>query len=51
VQQKFDDEGRVLDPAVEESVRSLATNILDYMDRHVCPLITLEAMVREALPA
>ena len=51
VQQKFDDEGRVLDPAVEDSVRSLATNILDYMDRHVCPLITLEAMVREALPA
>jgi FMN reductase len=51
VQKAFDEEGRVLDPAVEKSVRSLATNILDYMDRHVCPLITLEARVREAAPA
>jgi FMN reductase len=51
VQEKFDDDGSVLDPAVEKSVRSLATNILDYLDRHVCPLITLEAMVREVAPA
>jgi FMN reductase len=51
VQEKFDEDGRVLDPAVEKSVRSLATNLLDYLDRHVCPLITLEAMVREATPA
>jgi FMN reductase len=51
VQEKFDDEGRVLDPAVDKSVRGVATNILDYLDRHVCPLITLEAMVREMEPA
>jgi chromate reductase, NAD(P)H dehydrogenase (quinone) len=47
VRKAFDEEGRVVDPAVEKSVRGLATSLLDYLHRHVCPLITIEAMARE----
>lgn len=48
VQRAFDESGRCLDAAVEKQVRSVATNLLDYINRHVCPLITLESMVRES---
>jgi len=47
VRKAFDEEGRVVDPAVEKSVRGLATSLLDYLHRHVCPLITIEAMARD----
>jgi len=47
VRKAFDEEGRVLDPAAEKSVRGLAANLLDYLHRHVCPLVTMEAMARE----
>jgi FMN reductase len=50
VRKAFDEDGRVLDPGVEKSVRGVATNLLDYLNRHVCPLITLEAMARESQP-
>ena len=46
VQQVFDDEGRCLDEAVERRIRRTATSLLDYLHRHVCPSIALEAMVR-----
>ncbi len=44
----FDDEGRINDPAVEASVRGVATSLLDYINQHVCPGKCLEQMVREA---
>ena len=44
----FDDEGRINDPAVEASVRGVATSLLDYINQHVCPGKCLEEMVREA---
>lgn len=47
VRKAFDEEGHVVDPAVEKSVRSVATALIDYLHRHVCPLMTLEAIVRE----
>ncbi len=48
VQGYFDDEGRINDPAVEASVRGVATNLLDYIDQHICASKCLEEMVREA---
>jgi chromate reductase len=51
VRKAFDEDGRVLDPAVEKSVRGLAINLVDYLHRHVCPLVTIEAMAREMEPA
>lgn len=47
VQKEFDADGNVLDPAVEKSVRGVATGLIDYLHQHVCPRMTLEAMVRE----
>jgi NAD(P)H-dependent FMN reductase len=42
----FDEEGRCTDPGSEKALRGLAGSLVDYLDRHVCPLYTLEAMVR-----
>jgi FMN reductase len=47
VQQAFAEDGSVLDPAVEKSVRGVATGLIDYLHQHVCPRMALEAMVRE----
>ena len=47
VQKVFAADGTVLDAEVEKSVRGLASTVLDYLNRHVCPLVTLEAMARE----
>ncbi len=49
VQKAFDTDGNVLDAAVEKSVRGVATTVLDYLHRHVCPRVALEAMVREGV--
>ena len=43
----FDDQGRCLDPKVEQRVRSLAKNMLDYIEKHVCPRKAFEEIVRE----
>ena len=47
VQQAFAEDGSVLDPAVENSVRGVATGLIDYLHQHVCPRMALEAMARE----
>ncbi len=46
VQQVFDEEGKCLDEKVEKMLRSLARNLLDYVHKHVCPRLTLEAIAR-----
>ena len=46
VQSAFDDDGRCTDRDVETSVRAVATNLIDYIDGHVCPRVTLEEMLR-----
>jgi chromate reductase len=43
----FDEEGRCTDAKVERQIRGLATTLLDYIERAVCPAIALENMVRE----
>ncbi len=47
VREKFDEEGRSLDPGVEKQVRSVATNLMGYIRDHVCPKFALEQMVRQ----
>jgi len=46
VQKVFSSDGRCLDPAVERLVRSVASNLANYLRRHVCPAIELERIVR-----
>ncbi len=48
VNKAFDEDGNVLDPAVEKSVRGVATGLLDHIHENVCPRVALEAMVRES---
>lgn len=47
VRKVFDAEGRCLDEAVEERIRSVADHLLDYIHENICPRLTLEAMIRE----
>jgi chromate reductase len=51
VQKVFDREGRVLEPAVEKLVRQAAGNILGYIERNICPSVTLERLMREGIAA
>jgi FMN reductase len=51
VQAVFDREGRVLDPVVERRVRQVATNLMAYIERNLCPAITLERLLRETAAA
>jgi NAD(P)H-dependent FMN reductase len=46
-QKAFAPDGRCLDPAVEKLVRGVARNLLDYIENHVCPKVTLERLLRE----
>jgi FMN reductase len=48
VQDHFDADGRVTDEQIEASIRSVATNLLGYITRNICPRRCLEEMVREA---
>jgi FMN reductase len=48
VQSHFDADGHVADQQIEASIRSVATNLLGYIERNICPRSCLEAMVREA---
>jgi chromate reductase, NAD(P)H dehydrogenase (quinone) len=47
VQRVFDTSGRCLDPAIEKMIRSVGTNLLNYIRQNVCPRITLERVLRE----
>lgn len=47
VNRLFDDDGQCLDPAVEKQIRGVATGLMDFIHRSVCPRVALEAMVRE----
>jgi len=42
----FDEEGRLLDEATGNLVRSVADRLMDYIQRHICPAHTLEQLVR-----
>ncbi len=46
VRKAFDEQGNCLDPGIEQRVRSVAANLLDYIRENICPRLALEAMVR-----
>ncbi len=46
VQQLFDEQGNCLDVAIEKRIRSVATNLIDYIRGYICPRVALEEMVR-----
>ena len=46
VREQFDEEGRINDPLVESGIRGVATGLVDYINRNLCPPICLEEMVR-----
>ncbi len=47
VREVFDEDGRCQDEQIEAQIRTVATNLIDYIERTTCPKITLEAMVRQ----
>ena len=46
IQSAFDEDGRCTKPEVEELVQTVATSLIGYIERHVCPAVTLEEMMR-----
>ena len=46
VRSMFGEDGAVNDERVEKRLRGVATGLIHYIDQHVCPRFTLEAMVR-----
>ncbi|HSE57363.1 MAG TPA: NAD(P)H-dependent oxidoreductase [Nitrospiraceae bacterium] len=44
VQRVFDEQGRCLDPDAERLIRSVATNLLQYIEQNVCPRVMLERL-------
>ena len=51
VKAAFDEDGTCTDPAVEATLRGLATALVDFMKEYVCPKYELEQMVRRDGPA
>jgi NAD(P)H-dependent FMN reductase len=47
VQKVFDREGHILDPSAEKMLRQVAANLLGYIEKNICPRITLERLMRE----
>lgn len=46
VQDLFDEDGRCRDGGTEQRIRGVATTLLDYIRRNICPRVTLEEMAR-----
>jgi NAD(P)H-dependent FMN reductase len=44
IQKVFDKEGRVLDPNAEALIRSVVANLMNYIQRAVCPSVMLERL-------
>lgn len=49
VESIFDQQGKCRDKKMETRIRSLANNLIDYIEQNICPRITLEELVREKL--
>ncbi len=43
----FDGEDNCIDEKAEKRIRGAATNLIHYIEGHICPKVTLEAMMRE----
>ena len=46
VHKVFDESGHCTDPAMEQRIRGVATNLIDYIRDNICPRAALEQMVR-----
>ncbi|MDH3252546.1 MAG: NADPH-dependent oxidoreductase, partial [Ignavibacteria bacterium] len=46
VNKVFDENGSPTDPVLEKRIKSVATTLLDYIKKHICPQLTIEEMVR-----
>src|SRR5712692_1387371 len=46
VQKVFDASGQPLDPGVEKLIRSVATNVINYIRQNICPSVTRERLLR-----
>lgn len=47
VQKVFDRDGHILDPSVEKAVRQTATSLLGFIEKNICPAVTLERLLRD----
>ena len=47
VRDVFDEDGNCLDERVEQRIRSVGTNLLEYISQNICPRVALEAMERD----
>ena len=47
VQNVFDSGGRCLNSGVEQLIRSVGTNLLQYLEQNVCPRVMLERLLSE----
>ena len=47
VHKMFDEKGRCLDKKIEERIRSVASNLINYIRKHIYPMLSLEEIVRE----
>jgi chromate reductase len=51
VQKVFGAEGNCLDPHIEQLIRKVGINLLDYVRKSVCPRFTLERLLRSGVSA
>ncbi len=49
VQKVFDAQGHILDPNVDKLIRTVATNLMNYLHHAVCPGVTLERLMRQGI--
>ena len=47
IHEVFDERGHCQDKAVEKRIRSVATTLIDYIKKHICPREAFEEFVRE----
>jgi hypothetical protein len=51
VQSVFDSGGHITDVAIENTIRGVARNVMEYIHGNVCPRVTLERLMREGAVA
>ena len=51
VQSVFDSAGHITDAAIENTIRGVARNVMEYIHGNVCPRVTLERLMREGAVA
>ena len=47
VRDVFDEAGNCLDERIEQRIRSVGTNLLEYISQNICPRMALEAIERD----